>query len=81
MSKKIQLLLSRFFLLNIYFLCSHNEYKTQIKKGGFTVLVSLQTSNDHFVRGNWEEFQEKHLFSWVELSKSLLKAFGLRKGP
>ena len=26
--------LSRCFLLNRYFLCSHNEYKTEIKKRG-----------------------------------------------
>ena len=34
MSKKIQPYYPDFFLLNIYFWCSHNEYKTQIKKGG-----------------------------------------------
>ena len=31
---------------------------------------------------DWGEFQDKHLFSQVELSKLLLKAFlGLQKGP
>ena len=38
-------------------------------------------SNDHFAQTDWGEFQDKHIFSWVELSKSLLKALGLQKGP
>lgn len=38
-------------------------------------------SNDHFAQKDWGEFQDKHIFSWVELSKSLLKALGLQKGP
>ena len=54
-----------------------------------TVLVSQQTnnegiisaSNDHFAREDLGEFQDKHLFSQVVLSKSLLKAFGLQMGP
>ena len=53
-----------------------------------TVLVSSQNdikwtisaSNDHFAGWDWGEFQEKHLFSRTELSKSQLKALGLQKG-
>ena len=58
-------------------------------KKGVTVLVSSQkgykgtssASSDQFARRDWCEFQDKHLFSRVELSKSLLKAFGPQKGP
>ena len=35
---------------------------------------AISASNDHFARGDWSEFQDKHPFSRVELSKSLLKA-------
>ena len=57
-------------------------------EGLVTVLVSSQNdikwtisaSNDHFARWDWVEFQEKHLFSWTELSKSQLKALGLQNG-
>ena len=48
---------------------------------GVTILISSQkkgtisVSNDHFSRGNWDGFQEKHLISPVELPKSLLKPF------
>ena len=54
---------------------------------GVTILISSQkkgtisVSNDHFSRGNWDGFQEKHLISPVELPKSLLKPFWLQKGP
>ena len=88
-SKKCNFYYPDFFLPNIYFLRGHNEQKTQIKNG-VTVLVSYQNwdnkgivlaSNDHFAQEEWGEFQDKNLFSQVELSKSLLKAFGLQKGP
>ena len=54
-----------------------------------TVLVSSQkdfkgtssASSNQFVRRDWCEFQDKHLFSRVELSKSLLKAFWTTKWP
>ena len=41
----------------------------------------MPTSDDHFVQEDWGEFQDKHFFSQVELSKLLLKAFGLQKRP
>lgn len=34
---------------------------------------TISPSNDHFARGDWGEFQDKHLFNQVELSKSLIK--------
>ena len=88
-SKNLQFLIySFFFLLKKYFLCDTKEKKTQIKNW-VTVLISSQkdnkrtilASNDHFLQRNWGEFQEKHLFSPAELSKSLLKPFWLQKGP
>lgn len=32
---------------------------------------TISASNGHFAPGHWGEFQDKHLFSQVELSKSL----------
>ena len=54
------------FFLNMYFLCSHDEWKPQIEMG-VTDLVSSQNdnkgsisaSNDRFARGDWGKFQDK----------------------
>ena len=54
-----------------------SECKTQIKKGGspFSFHRKLTKKRDnfgfnHFARLDWGEFQDKHPFSRVELSKS-----------
>ena len=64
-------------LIYIYFLCSFSECKRQIKKGGspFSFHRKLTKKRDnfgfnHFARLDWGEFQDKHPFSRVELSKS-----------
>ena len=58
--------------------CQKHKLK---KRGHRSALVSsendkgaISASNDHFARGDCSEFQDKHPFSRVELSKSLLKA-------
>ena len=83
-----------FFLFKMYLLFGHNEWKTQIKKwspfafhrkkatkGQVQLARREDYGSDQFARRDWCEFQDKHLFSRVELSKSLLKAFGPQKGP
>lgn len=39
-----------------------------------TTKGTILASNDCFARGDWGMFQDKHHFSWLESSKSLLKA-------
>ena len=46
-----------------------------------TISATNRCYDDHFARGDWGEIRDKHLFSRVEFSTSLLKAFGLQKGP
>ena len=56
---------------------------------GVIVLVSSQkgnkgtisTSNDHFAQRDQGESQDQHRFRREVLSQSLLKLFGLQKGP
>ena len=56
---------------------------------GVIVLVSSQkdnketisASNDHFSQRDEGESQDQHRFRREELSQSLLKLFGLQKGP
>ena len=55
--------------------CYHSTFIAKRQKKGI-----IPTLDDHFVQEDWGEFQDKHFFSQVELSKLLLKAFGLQKG-
>ena len=81
LSTKMQVILKKydffypdFFRLNILFCVAIASVKHKLKRG-VTVLVSWQNdnkgtisaSNDHFAQGDWGEFQDKHLFSQVEL--------------
>ena len=60
---------------------------TYFKKGKLTPSLACFQARRHWfcfhLRKNedWGEFQDKHFFSQVELSKLLLKAFGLQMGP
>ena len=75
--------ITKFIISTIHiFLCDHNQWKTQIKKGHrFLHREKTTKVHDHLPRKDWVEFQGEHLFSLVELSKSVLKAFRLQKGP
>ena len=57
------------------YVCMYRMYVSQKDNKG-----TISASNDHFARRDWGEFQEKHLFNRVELSKSFLKAFAPQRG-
>ena len=67
----------------VFALCACNSKCLKLKhpSSKTTKKGIIPTSDDHFVQEDWGEFQDKHFFSQVELSKLLLKAFGLQKRP
>ena len=55
---------------------------TYFKKGKLTPSLACFKARRHLRKNeDWGKFQDKHFFSQVELSKLLLKAFGLQMGP
>ena len=82
-SKKIQLLLPRFFPFKAYF-CEAIMNKK--KWGSPSSFHRKRTTKGQFrlqmiILCEGTEFQDKHLFSQLESSKLLLKALGQQKGP